>query len=102
MKFLVPAAFAAVAALCPVVAQAQLRETVTVRVSRAGLNLADADHRAAFDKRVLKAAYRACMFHQSKLLPPTDALRCVREMRIDGNRQVAMIVDRQQRQLAAR
>ncbi len=99
---LVLTALAAAVSLCPVVATAQQREIVTVRVSRAGLNLADAGHRTRFDRRVRRAAQRACMFSNSRLLPPTDAARCVSEMRRDADRQVAMIVDRQQRQLAAR
>ncbi len=102
MKFVIPAALAAVASLCPVVAQAQDRDVVTVRVSRSGLNLADADHRAQFDARVRRAAYRACQFNGTRLIEQQIANRCVAEMRRDAEQQVAMIVDRQQRQLAAR
>ncbi|WP_294297929.1 UrcA family protein [uncultured Sphingomonas sp.] len=102
MKFVIPAALAAVASLCPVVAQAQDREVFTVRVSRSGLDLADADHRAQFDSRVRRAAYRACQFNGGRLIEQLGVNRCVAEMRRDADQQVAMIVDRQQRQLAAR
>ncbi|MES2339921.1 MAG: UrcA family protein [Pseudomonadota bacterium] len=106
MKTISNAACAAIALSClslagPVMA-GDVRETVQVRVSRTGLDMTDAGHRARFHARVARAARGVCHASGATLASRLDSDRCVAEMHRDADRQIAMLVGRSPIQLAAR
>lgn len=97
MKTFRNAACAAVALSCLLVAPGAAaeregnREPVTIRVSRAGLNLATAAGRGQFAKRVRRAALVACAPRDASLRLRADSMRCVQEMMDDATVRVALI-----------
>jgi UrcA family protein len=91
------AAVAAVALSClfaaavPGAAFAEARDAVQVRVSTRGLDLHTKTGRHAFETRIVRAARAACIPNGATLGMRIDALRCLREMREDGTRQLAAL-----------
>ena len=65
------------------------REPVQVKVSAKGLDLHSESGRRSLQGRIVRAAREACIPNGATLEMRLDALRCVREMRDDGTRQLA-------------
>ena len=78
------------------------RVSVTVNVSRAGLDLANASDRGLLAQRIARAARRACGVGSTRGTAMTDADRCYREMLADGDGQLAAIERLGAVQVAAR
>ena len=88
------AAIAAAALSClfaavPGAAIAAEREPVQVKVSAKGLDLRSESGRRSLQGRIVRAARAACIPNGATLEMRLDALRCVREIRDDGTRQLA-------------
>ncbi len=78
------------------------RVPVTVNVSHADLDLANASDRGRLAQRIARAARRACGVGSMRGTSMTDADRCYREMLADGDGQLAAIERRGAVQVAAR
>ncbi len=91
MTFRIAAVAAALVCLAPA-AHAEERETVTVRVSHAGLDLSTAAGRRTLDARVDRAAWYACRPARLGLDGLRDANRCRAEMRADAKIRVARLM----------
>ena len=88
-------ALAVIAAAClSSTAQAETRDTVSIRVRHADLNLTRAADRATFDARVRRAANIACVAQGSDWRLRRDAERCKAEMRADASNKAAVIAAR--------
>lgn len=83
------AAFVASCLFTANVAGADERETFTVRVSHAGLDLRTAAGRASFDARVRRVARWACAPRGASIAYQRDAERCTAELTADAGRQLA-------------
>lgn len=90
MNIFTTAAFAAL--LCMSVAvRAEDREPVTIKVRHGDLDLRRADHRAALDVRIRRAAMIACGPVTADLRHNDDVARCRREMLADATTKVATL-----------
>lgn len=78
------------------------RVPVTVNVSHADLDLADAGDLARLAQRIARAARRACNVGSMRATAVTDASRCYHEMLVDGDGQLAAIERLGVAQVAAR
>jgi UrcA family protein len=90
------AAIAAAALSClfaavPSIAAAAERDPVQVKVSARGLDLHTESGRRTFEARIVRAARAVCIPIGATLEMRLDALRCFREMRDDGTRQLAAL-----------
>ncbi len=72
-------------------AHAELRESVSVRVSYAGLDLATVEGRRLLDARIDTAARRACTSVLTGMRGYADIRRCRTEMQRDAQVRVAQL-----------
>lgn len=85
-------ALAVIAAAClSSAAQADVRDTVSIRVRHADLNLTRADDRATFDRRVRRAADIVCIARGGDWWMRRDVARCKAEMLADASNKAAMM-----------
>lgn len=73
------------------VAHAEERETVSARVSYAGLDLTKAEDRRVLDARIDRASLKACRSNVLGLRRIADENRCRAEMHRDGQVRVAQL-----------
>ena len=104
MKLFISVASAAIVGACLFSAGASAspaREPVSVRVSRAGLDLTNDAGRSAFQRRLRSAIARACEPRTSGLDAFADAHRCRQEMTADASVKMAALLRRDGTQLAS-
>ena len=78
-----------------------LREDVSVHVSRVGLDLTSAAGRAAFQRRLASAIKNACQSHVSGPGAFADARQCRQEMTADATVKMAALFNRSGVQVAS-
>ena len=104
MKLFISVASAAIVGACLFSAGASassVREPVSVRVSRAGLDLTSAAGRSVFQRRLRSAIASACQSRSAGLAALADAHQCREEMTADASVQMAKIFGRDGTQLAS-
>jgi UrcA family protein len=104
MKLFISVASAAIVGACLFSAGASAspaREPVSVRVSRAGLDLTSDTGRTAFQRRLRSAISGACPSHAAGLAALADAQQCRKEMTADASVQMAKIFGSDGTQLAS-
>ena len=104
MKLFISVASAAIVGAClfsTVASASSGREPVSVRVSRAGLDLTSDAGRTAFQHRLRSAIVGACQSHGAGLAALADAQQCRKEMTADADLQMAKIFGRDGTQLAS-
>lgn len=104
MKLFISVASAAILGACLVSASASaspVREPVSVRVSRAGLDLTSDAGRAAFQRRLRSAIASACQPRSGGLNAIADARQCRQEMDADAGVKMAAMLGRGGTQLAS-
>ncbi|MES3152291.1 UrcA family protein [Sphingomonas faeni] len=104
MKLFINVASAAIVGACLFSTGASAssgREPVSVRVSRAGLDLTSDVGRTAFQRRLHSAITSACQSHGAGLAALADAQQCRKEMTADADLQMAKIFGRDGTQLAS-
>ena len=104
MKLFISVASAAIVGACLFSAGASAspaREPVSVRVSRAGLDLTSDAGRTAFQRRLRSAIASACQPRTGGLDALADSRQCRQEMTADASVKVAALFGRSGTQLAS-
>ncbi len=104
MKLFISVASAAIVGAClfsTVASASPTRDPVSVRVSRAGLDLTSDAGRTAFQHRLRSAIVGACQSHGVGLAALADAQQCRKEMTADASAQMATLFGRNGMQLAS-
>ena len=104
MKLFISAASAAIVGAClfsTVASASPARAPVSVRVSRAGLDLTSDAGRTAFQRRLRTAIAGACAPHSGGLDAQADSRQCLLEMTADAEVKVAALLGRSGTQLAS-
>lgn len=104
MKLFISVASAAIVGACLFSADASassVREPVSVRVSRAGLDLTSDAGRTAFQRRLRSAIASACQPRSGGLDAFADAHQCREEMTADARVKLAALLGREGTQLAS-
>ncbi len=104
MKLFISVASAAIVGACLFSTGASAsfgRDPVSVRVSRAGLDLTSDAGRTAFQRRLHSAITSACQSHGAGLAALADAQQCRKEMTADADLQMATLFGRNGMQLAS-
>ena len=104
MKLFISVASAAIVGACLFSAGASAnpaREPVSVRVSRAGLDLTSDAGRTAFQRRLRSAIASACQPRTGGLDALADSRQCRQEMTADASVKVAALFGRNGMQLAS-
>ena len=104
MKLFISVASAAIVGACLFSAGASarsVRDPVSVRVSRAGLDLTSDAGRTAFQRRLHSAITSACQSHGAGLAALADAQQCRKEMTADADVKMATLFGSNGMQLAS-
>ena len=104
MKLFISVASAAIVGACLFSAGASaspVRDPVSVRVSRAGLDLTSDAGRTAFQRRLRSAIASACQSRTGGLEALADAHQCRKEMSADASGKLAALLGRDGTQLAS-
>ncbi|MGA1797769.1 UrcA family protein [Sphingomonas sp. 4RDLI-65] len=104
MKLFISVASAAIVGACLFstgASASSVREPVSMRVSRAGLDLTSDTGRTAFQRRLRSAIADACQPHSSGLDAFADAHRCRMEMTADAGVKMAALLGRSGTELAS-
>ena len=104
MKLFISVASAAIVGAClfsTVASASSGREPVSVRVSRAGLDLTSDVGRTAFQRRLHSAITSACQSHGAGLAALADAQQCRKEMTADADVKMATLFGHNGMQLAS-
>ncbi|SFN71160.1 UrcA family protein [Sphingomonas sp. OK281] len=104
MKLFISVASATIVGACLFSAGASassVREPVSVRVSRAGLDLTSDAGRTAFQRRLRSAIASACQSRAGGLAALADAHQCRAEMTADASVKMAALFGRTGTQLAS-
>jgi len=104
MKLFISVASATIVGAClfsTIASASPGREPVSVRVSRAGLDLTSDAGRTAFQHRLRSAISSACQPRSGGLDALADAQRCRKEMTADASVKLAVLFARSGTQLAS-
>lgn len=104
MKLFISVASATIVGACLLSAPASAspaRETVSVRVSRAGLDLTSEGGRTAFNRRLRSAITTACQSNSSGINAIVDSRQCRDEMIADASAKIALLQTHDHTQLAS-
>lgn len=104
MKLFISVASAAIVGAClfsTAASASSVREPVSVRVSRAGLDLSNDAGRSAFQRRLRSAIASACQPRTSGLDALADAHQCRKEMTADADVKMASLFGRSGTQLTS-
>ena len=104
MKLFISVASAAIVGACLFSTGASAssgRDPISVRVSRAGLDLTSDAGRTAFQRRLRSAIVGACQSHGAGLAALADAQQCRKEMTADADVKMATLFGRNGMQLAS-